>query len=130
MACNPEVLKDVPLFALLDADEKAVLAAQVELRRFAARERIYKMGDPGGKAYVVVSGSARLTTVDEDHQEVVVDEPGSGESKIIRRWSSTSRGVASFSVLHRCSTRHRIRRMLLPSTKRSAWKWNGMTSKF
>jgi uncharacterized membrane protein len=79
MACNPEVLKDVPLFALLDADEKAVLAAQVELRRFAARERIYKIGDPGGKAYVVVSGSARLTTVDEDHQEVVVDEPGSGE---------------------------------------------------
>ena len=37
------------------------------------------MGDPGGKAYVVVSGSARLTIVDEDHQEVVVDEPGHGE---------------------------------------------------
>src|ERR1022692_1767126 len=79
MACNPEVLKDVPLFALLDADEKAVLAAHAELRTFAARERIYKMGDPGGKAYVGVPGSARLTTVDEDHQEVVVDEPGSGE---------------------------------------------------
>ena len=56
-----------------------MLAAQVELKRFAARERIYKMGDPGGKAYVVVSGSARLTTVDEDHREVVVDEPGNGE---------------------------------------------------
>jgi uncharacterized membrane protein len=79
MACNPEVLKDVPLFALLDADEKGVLAAQVEIKQFAARERIYKMGDPGGKAYVVVSGSARLTIVDEDHQEVVVDEPGHGE---------------------------------------------------
>src|SRR5580658_752331 len=79
MACNPEVLQDVPLFALLDTDEKSVLAAQVEIKRFAARERIYKMGDPGGKAYVVVSGSARLTTVDEDHQEVVVDEPGCGE---------------------------------------------------
>jgi CRP/FNR family transcriptional regulator, cyclic AMP receptor protein len=79
MACNPEVLKDVPLFALLDADEKGVLAGQVELKRFAARERIYKVGDPGGKAYVVVSGRARLTIVDEDHQEVVVDEPGDGE---------------------------------------------------
>jgi CRP/FNR family cyclic AMP-dependent transcriptional regulator len=79
MSCNPEVLKDVPLFALLDADEKAVLAAQVELKQFAARERIYKLGDPGGKAYVVVSGSVRLTTVDEDHQEVVVDEPAHGE---------------------------------------------------
>jgi len=79
MACNPEVLKDVPLFGLLDADEKAVLAAQVELKRFAARERIYKMGEPGGKAYVMVSGSVRLTTVDDDQQEVIVDEPGEGE---------------------------------------------------
>jgi uncharacterized membrane protein len=79
MACNPEALQDVPLFALLDADEKAVLAAQVELKRFAPRERIYKIGDPGGKAYVVVSGSVRLTTVDEDQQEVIVDQPGHGE---------------------------------------------------
>jgi len=79
MACNPEVLKDVPLFALLDEEETAVLAGQVELKRFAARERIYKRDDAGGRAYVVVSGKVRLTTVDEDQQEVVVDEPGHGE---------------------------------------------------
>src|SRR5581483_7734565 len=35
--------------------------------------------DPGGRAYVMVSGSVRVTTVDEDHQEVLIDEPGSGE---------------------------------------------------
>ena len=29
MPCNPEVLKDVPLFALLDDEELAVLAGQV-----------------------------------------------------------------------------------------------------
>jgi CRP/FNR family cyclic AMP-dependent transcriptional regulator len=79
MACNPDVLKQVPLFSLLDADETSVLAAQVELKRFAPRQRIYKMGDPGGQAYVMVSGKVRVTTVDEDHQEVVVDEPAYGE---------------------------------------------------
>jgi uncharacterized membrane protein len=79
MACNPEVLKHVPLFALLDADETAVLAGQVELKNFAPRQRIYKMGDPGGQAYVMVSGKVRVTTVDEDQQEVVVDEPAHGE---------------------------------------------------
>jgi CRP-like cAMP-binding protein len=79
MSCKPEVLKDVPLFALLDEDETAILAAQVELKKFAARERIHKIGDPGGRAYVVVSGKVRLTTVDEDHQDVVIDEPGPGE---------------------------------------------------
>src|SRR6266481_10028902 len=79
MACNPEVLKHVPLFALLDEDETAVLAGQVELTAFAPRQRIYKMGDPGGQAYVMISGIVRVTTVDEDHQEVVVDEPAEGD---------------------------------------------------
>jgi uncharacterized membrane protein len=37
------------------------------------------MGDPGGQAYVMVSGKVRVTTVDQDHQEVVVDEPARGE---------------------------------------------------
>ena len=79
MACNPEVLKHVPLFALLDADETAVLASQVELKTFAPRRRIYKIGDPGGQAYVMVSGTVRISTVDQDNQEVVVDEPAHGE---------------------------------------------------
>ena len=79
MACNPEILRNVPLFALLDDEETAVLAGQVELKQFASRQRIYKMGEPGGQAYVMVSGTVRLTTVDEDHQEIVVDEPAAGE---------------------------------------------------
>ncbi len=79
MACNPEVLKHVPLFALLDADETEVLASQVELKKFAPRQRIYKIGDQGGQAYVMVSGTVRVTTVDQDHQEVVIDEPQHGE---------------------------------------------------
>ncbi|HKW65489.1 MAG TPA: DUF1003 domain-containing protein [Candidatus Acidoferrum sp.] len=79
MACQPEVLKSIPLFSLLDDDETAVLAAQVEVKNFAPRERIYKKGDLGGQAYVMISGRVRVTTVDEDQQEVVVDEPTKGE---------------------------------------------------
>src|SRR5213594_4473279 len=79
MACELHELKHVPLFALLDDEEAAVLASQVELKRFAPRQRIYKTGDTTGQAYVMISGRVRVTTVDEDHQEVVVDEPGHGE---------------------------------------------------
>jgi uncharacterized membrane protein len=78
MTCKPELLKSVPLFSLLDDEETAVLAGQVDVKSFAARERIYKAGEPG-MAYVMVSGRVRVTTVDEDHQDVVVDEPGHGE---------------------------------------------------
>jgi len=79
MPCNPEVLKHVPLFGLLDEDELSVLASQVELKNFAPRERIFKIGDLGGPAYVVVSGAVRVITLDEDNQEVIVDEPHHGE---------------------------------------------------
>jgi uncharacterized membrane protein len=79
MACDPEALKHVPLFALLDDEETAVLAGQVELKKFAPRQRIYKTGDTTGQAYVMVTGRVRVTTLDQDHQEVVVDEPSHGE---------------------------------------------------
>ena len=78
MACSPEILKKVPLFSLLDSEETAILAGQVELRKFAPRQRIYKMGDSSGRAYVVVEGRVRITTVDQDQQEVIVDEPSDG----------------------------------------------------
>ena len=79
MSCDPDILRSVPLFALLDDDETAVLAAQVEVKNFGARERIYKKGDAGGQAYVMLSGKVRVSTVDEDQQEVIVDEPARGE---------------------------------------------------
>jgi len=79
MPCNPAELKHVPLFALLDEDEIAVLASQVEMKTFAPRQRIYKMGEPGMHAYILMSGSVQVSTVDDDHQEVVVDQPGHGQ---------------------------------------------------
>jgi len=79
MACDPQELRHVPLFALLDDEEACVLASQVEKRTFAPHQRIYKIGDTDGKAYVMFSGKVRVSTVDEDHQEVVIDEPSHGE---------------------------------------------------
>ncbi len=79
MACDPQELRHVPLFALLDDEEIGVLAAQVEMKKFAARQRIYKIGEPGKHAYILMSGQVHVTTVDEDHQEVLVDQPGHGE---------------------------------------------------
>jgi CRP/FNR family transcriptional regulator, cyclic AMP receptor protein len=79
MVCTKDELRHVPLFALLDDDEATVLAAQVELKTFAPRQRIYKIGDPGKNAYVVMSGAVQVSTVDQDNQEVIVDEPGHGE---------------------------------------------------
>ena len=79
MPCDIEALKQVPFFGLLDDDELTVLASQVELKTFGARQRIYKIGDTSLRAYIIVSGAVRVTTIDEDNQEVLVDQPGEGE---------------------------------------------------
>ena len=79
MACKAEDLRQIPLFALLDDEEMAVLAAQVEIKRFAPRQRIYKIGEPGKHAYVMMSGNVQVTTVDQSHQEVLVDQPLDGD---------------------------------------------------
>src|SRR5262249_43205978 len=79
MPCDPSVFEDIPIFSLLDAEERSVLAEQVELRRFTTRQRIYRPGDAGGKAYIVLSGQVQVVVIDDDHQEVVIDSPGRGE---------------------------------------------------
>jgi CRP/FNR family transcriptional regulator, cyclic AMP receptor protein len=79
MACDIDALRQVPLFALLDNDELAVLAGQVEFRQFKPRQRIWKIGDEGGRGYVMLSGVVRVKTIDEDKQEVLLDQPGPGE---------------------------------------------------
>jgi uncharacterized membrane protein/quercetin dioxygenase-like cupin family protein len=72
-------LKRVPLFALLDEEETAVLARQVELKEFAPRQTIYRTGDPGEQAFIVASGAVCVQIVDEDQQEVIVDQVAPGE---------------------------------------------------
>jgi uncharacterized membrane protein len=79
MPCHSEELRQVPLFSLLDDDELAILAAQVELRDFAANQRIYKAGEPNGPAYVMLAGAVNVTLIDEDGQEVIFSQPHHGD---------------------------------------------------
>jgi CRP/FNR family cyclic AMP-dependent transcriptional regulator len=79
MPCKAQELRHVPLFALLDDDELAVLATQVEMRKFAPRQRIYKLGDQGDRAYILMEGGVQVTTIDQDQQEVLVATPEHGE---------------------------------------------------
>ena len=79
MPCNPKELRHVPLFSLLDDDELAVLAQQVEMRDFAPMQRIYKTGEPSVSAFLVMTGAVRVTSIDEDGQEVLFSEPKHGD---------------------------------------------------
>jgi uncharacterized membrane protein len=79
MPCAANELRHIPLFSLLDDDELAVLAQQVEVRQFAAKQRIYKAGDTNGPAFVLLSGAVEVPHIDEDGQEVIFSEPVHGD---------------------------------------------------
>jgi CRP/FNR family cyclic AMP-dependent transcriptional regulator len=79
MPCPPDELRHVQLFSLLDDEELAILASQVELRQFTTRQTIFKIDDPGERAYILLTGSVQITTIDEDHQQVELTPPAHGD---------------------------------------------------
>jgi CRP/FNR family transcriptional regulator, cyclic AMP receptor protein len=70
---DADVFNEVPLFSLLDAEERQVLAQQVEQRNFAKGETIFKTGDPGAHAYLVCRGTVHITLTDLAEDLVLVD---------------------------------------------------------
>jgi CRP/FNR family transcriptional regulator, cyclic AMP receptor protein len=68
-----EIFNDVPMFSLLDDEERQVLAQQVSVRVFAQGETIFKVGDPGGYAYLVQRGLVHVTITDLVNDVIVID---------------------------------------------------------
>jgi uncharacterized membrane protein len=75
---NPDIFNDVPLFALLDAEEREVLAQQVSTHTIAAGECLFKSGDPGKHAYLVQYGRVNLTLTDIAGDVIEVDTVEAG----------------------------------------------------
>lgn len=76
---DPDIFNDVPMFALLDADERQVLAQQVSARNFDQGQTIFKAGDPGGLAYIVQKGKVNISITDIAHENVVIDVVDCGD---------------------------------------------------
>ena len=65
-----EVFNDVPLFALLDADERQVLAQQVGLRQFKEGEAVFRAGEVGGLAYLLQQGEIEVSIVNVEGEVI------------------------------------------------------------
>lgn len=61
-----EILQSIPLFLplLKEASDLQFLAKEITLQKFGSGERIIREGDLVGAFYVIVSGQARMTTID------------------------------------------------------------------
>jgi uncharacterized membrane protein len=70
---DPDIFNDVPIFSLLDSEERQVLAQQVSTRLFLKDEVIYRAGDMGGYAYLVQRGQVHVSITDLANDIIVVD---------------------------------------------------------
>ena len=96
------LLAEVPLFKLLDDQERADLAARVKECSFAADSILFHAGDPGGTMYIVRRGEVEIFFVDNSGHRAVLDtcRPGSffGEISLLDGGSRTAAAKALADV--------------------------------
>jgi uncharacterized membrane protein len=79
MASKSALLGTVPMFKLLDGEERNELAALLDEASYAKGETIFEAGDPSGRMFVVCSGAVELSTTDKLGQKIVLTEAGPGD---------------------------------------------------
>ncbi len=72
MAVDPDFLANVALFALLEVEERSVLAAALVERAVLPGEMLFRSGDPGDSMFVVHSGRVELFVTDRAGQQIVL----------------------------------------------------------
>jgi uncharacterized membrane protein len=60
VAESSDSLSSVPLFSLLDDQERGALAARLDIEAFPAGKYVFAQGDPGDRLYIVKSGVVEL----------------------------------------------------------------------
>jgi CRP/FNR family transcriptional regulator, cyclic AMP receptor protein len=79
MAVDAGFLANLSLFATLDDDERAVLAAAMQERSVKANECLFRIGDPGDQMFIVRSGQIELFVKDKAGQKIVLHVAEVGE---------------------------------------------------
>jgi CRP/FNR family cyclic AMP-dependent transcriptional regulator len=79
MAADAALLAGVPFFQYLDADEREVLARQLDEVCIPAGQLVFQANDPGGTLFVIREGSVEVFFKDDTGERVVLETPGPGE---------------------------------------------------
>jgi len=79
MSATPQMLAEVPLFSLMDDQERTALAEILEMQSFTKGATIFEVGDAGDALYVVRSGSVQVYVESTDGKKIIVGDNGPGE---------------------------------------------------
>ena len=97
MCPEADLLKEVPLFQLLDDRERTELAAQLDVVNFASGETIFNYGDPGDAIYVISSGEVEVFFKNDTGERIVMEVATRGD--FFGELSMLDNGTRSSSVI-------------------------------
>lgn len=98
MCPQADLLKEIPIFALLEENEREELAAQLELVTYSPGDMIFHIGDPGDAMYLIGSGAVEVFFKNDTGERIVLEkaEKGDffGELAVLERGSRSASVVA------------------------------------
>lgn len=79
MSTDAILLAEVPFFQLLDEQERADLATQIDVVEFPKGHLVWAAGDPGGALFVIRKGEAEVFFKNDTGEKIVLETPKSGD---------------------------------------------------
>ena len=97
MCPEADLLKEVPLFQLLDDNERTELAAQLDIVNFSAGQTIFNYGEPGDAIFVISSGEVEVFFKNDTGERIVLEVATRGD--FFGELSMLDSGTRSASVI-------------------------------
>jgi CRP/FNR family transcriptional regulator, cyclic AMP receptor protein len=102
MSTNVAMIAEVPIFELLDDEEREALAQMLDSRDFKAGDNIFKYGEQGGEIYILRTGRVELYVESTDGEKIILAENERGD--VIGELSFLDGGLRTATALAREDT--------------------------
>lgn len=79
MSTTVTMIGEVPIFGLLDDEEREALAQMMDCRDFKEGEVIFHYGDTGGEIFILRNGNVELFIESTEGQKIVISENEKGD---------------------------------------------------
>ena len=96
------LIGEVPIFELMDEEEREALAQMMDCRTFKPDETIFQYGDPGGQIFILLSGRVEVFMESDDGEKIILAENERGD--VIGEVSFLDGGRRSATAVSRADT--------------------------
>ncbi len=79
MSADAKLLAEVPLFQLLDDEERASLATHLDVVTFSTGHVVFNYGEPGDAMYIVRSGKAEMSFRNDTGEKIILENCDRGD---------------------------------------------------